>query len=174
MQIGERVTDKEPTSIDLNELYTKFKPIISYKVRKSLGTYNPDWEDVVNEILTNVIEKIKKGEFRGESAIGTFIYTITHRRIIDYIRKKSKVLRHIPEPDPFPDPVNNVEQKEKAERIAASIKKLKPKYREVLYLYYYKDLTRQEVAEQLGVPPRRVSELVNYSHKLLKKVLKMS
>ena len=56
--------------------------------------------------------------------------------------------------------------------IAIAIKKLKPKYREVLYLYYYKDLSMEEVAEKLGISPRRVSERVNYSQKLLKKLIK--
>ena len=163
---------KDSKTIDLNEVYKEFRPIVSYKVRKALGTYNPDWEDIVNEILTNVFEKFKAGDFRGDSAIGTFIYTITHRRIIDYIRKKSKVLRHIPEVNPFPDPVDDVEQKERAEKIASLIKKLKPKYREILYLYYYKGFTRKEVADTLGISPRRVSERVNYAQKLLKKILK--
>ena len=82
---------KKDNGVDLEKVITKYRSVISFRVRKSLGTYNPDWEDVVNEIITNVIEKVKKGEFRGDSSIGTFIYTITSRRIVDYIRQKSKV-----------------------------------------------------------------------------------
>ena len=157
--------------IDLEEIHTKYRPIISFRVRKSLGSSTPDWEDVVNEIITNVIEKIKKGDFRGESSIGTFIFTITSRRIVDYIRQKSKVLKHAPEPVAYPDPHLQVENKERAELMADAIKKLKPKYREVLYLYYYRELSREEVAQKLGITPRRVSERVNYSQKLLKKII---
>ncbi|NOR52981.1 MAG: hypothetical protein GQ536_02690, partial [Candidatus Aminicenantes bacterium] len=89
---------KNKKEINLEEIHTKYRPIVSFRVRKSLGSFTPDWEDVVDEIIINVIEKIKKGEFRGESSIGTFIFTITSRRIIDHIRKKSKVLKHAPEP----------------------------------------------------------------------------
>lgn len=156
----------------LEEVFVKYKPIVTFRVKKSLGAYNPDCDDVANEIITNVIEKIKKGEFRGESSVGTFIYTITSRRIIDYIRQKSKVLKHVPEPASYPDPQEEIENKERAEMIATAIKKLKPKYREVLYLYYYKDFSREEVALKLGISPRRVSERVNYSQKLLKKLIK--
>jgi len=163
---------KKKEKINLEEIYTKYRPVISFRVKKSLGASNPDWEDIVNEIITNVIEKIKKGEFRGESSLGTFIYIITSRRIIDYIRQKTKVLKHAPEPASYPDPHEHIENKERAESIAKAIKKLMPKYRDVLYLYYYKDLSREEVAKRLGITPHRVSERVNYSQKLLKKLLK--
>lgn len=160
--------DKE---IDLEEIITKYRPVISFKVKKALGYLNPDGEDTVNEIITNVIEKINKGEFRGESSIGTFIYTITSRRIVDYIREKSKTLKHSPEPIGFPAPHETLENKERAELLARAIKKLKPKYREVLYLYYYKELSRQEVAQKLSISPSQVSERVDYAQKLLKKIL---
>jgi len=168
---GQRLRKKKE-KINLEEIYTKYRPVISFRVKKSLGASNPDWEDIVNEIITNVIEKIKKGEFRGESSLGTFIYIITSRRIIDYIRQKTKVLKHAPEPASYPDPQEHIENKERAESIAKAIKKLKPKYRDVLYLYYYKDLSREEVAKRLAITPHRVSERVNYSQKLLKKLLK--
>ena len=96
--------EHRPPEIDLNEVVVKYRPVVSFKVKKSLGAQTPDWEDVVNEVITQVIEKVKKGEFRGESSIGTFIYTITSRRIVDHIRQKTKVLRSAPEPAPLPDP----------------------------------------------------------------------
>lgn len=164
--------DKKKQETNLEEIYAKYGPVVRFRVRKSIGASNPDWEDIANEIITNVIEKIKKKEFRGESSIGTFIYTITSRRIIDYIRQKSKVLKHAPEPTPFPDPHDHFENKERAESIAGAIKKLKPKYREVLYLYYYKGFSREEVAKKLSITPHGVSERVNYSQKLLKKLIK--
>lgn len=164
--------DKKKGKLDLEEIYIKYRPVISFRVKKSLGATNPDWEDITDEIITNVIEKVQRGEFRGESSIGTFIYTITSRRIIDHIRQKSKVLKHAPEPTPFPEPYQYIENKERAELMARAIMKLKPKYKEVLYLYFYKDLSRVEVAQRLGISVRRVSERVNYSQKLLKNLIK--
>ena len=170
---GQRLRKKKE-KINLEEIYTKYRPVISFRVKKSLGASNPDWEDIVNEIITNVIEKIKKGEFRGESSLGTFIYIITSRRIIDYIRQKTKVLKYAPEPTPYPDPHEHIENKERAELVARAIRKLKPKDGEILYLYYYKELSREEVAKKFGITLRRVSERVNYSQKLLKKFITYS
>lgn len=147
----------------------QYRNVISFRVRKALGGSNPDWEDVVNEILTQAVEKIKSGEFRGDCSVGTFLYTITSRRIIDYIRQKTRVLRHAPEPLPFPDPHDEVESQERSRDIAEAVSGLKPKFRDVLYLYFYKELSRDEVARQLGITPRRVSERANYAIKLIRK-----
>jgi RNA polymerase sigma-70 factor (ECF subfamily) len=164
--------EKRGTDLNTEEIISKYRPVVSFRVKKSIGVHTPEWEDVVNEIMVNVLEKLKKGEFRGDSSIGTFIYTITSRRIIDYIRQKSKVLKHAPEPNPYPSPQEHVENRERAEWIAKAIEKLKPKYKEVLYLYYYRELSREEVAKRLKITPRRVSERVNYAQKLLRKVMK--
>ena len=150
----------------------KYRSVISFRVKKALGGSNPDWEDVVNEILTQAIEKVRSGEFRGDSSIGTFLYVITSRRIIDYIRQKTRVLKHAPEPHPLPDPHEAVEAQERARHVASVVSGLKPKFRDVLYLYYYKDLSRDEVARELDITPRRVSERVNYAIKLIRKAIK--
>lgn len=164
--------EKRTVKVDLDEVVVKYRPIVSFKVKKSLGTQTPDWEDVVNEIITQVIEKVKKNEFRGDSSIGTFIYTITTRRIVDYIRQKTKILKGIPEPAPLPDPCADAESRERARVLAEAIKQLKPKFKEVLNLYYYQELSREEVAQRLGISPRRVSERLNYAQKLLRKMIK--
>ncbi len=164
--------EKRTVEVDLEEVVVKYRPIVSFKVKKSLGTHTPDWEDVVNEIITQVIEKVKKNEFRGDSSIGTFIYTITTRRIVDFIRQKTKILKGIPEPVPLPDPCDDAESRERARVLAEAIKELKPKFKEVLNLYYYQELSREEVAQKLGISPRRVSERLNYAQKLLRKMVK--
>lgn len=157
---------------DIQELMVRYRPIIAFRVRKALGAMNTDCEDLVSEILAQVLEKLQSGEFRGESSLGTFVYTITSRRIIDYIREKTKVMKYAPEPAPFPDPQETLEVAEMSEKVKRALSKLKPKYREVLYLYYYQELSREEVAERLKVSTRKVSELVNYALKLIRKELK--
>jgi len=166
------VKQEQRINVDLEEIITKYRPVITFKVIKAIGSHTPEWEDIVNEILANVIEKIRQKKFRGESTIGTFIYTITQRRIIDYIRAKSKSLTQVPEPKPYPSPLETLEKKELSHQIFQAIKKLKPKYREILYLYYYQGLSREEVAAKLGISSKKVSERVHYSLKLVKKELK--
>ena len=157
--------------IDLDRLVVQFRPVVGFKVKKALGGGNPDWEDVTNEVLMQVIEKVRSGEFRGQSSIGTFIYTVTTRRIVDYIRQKTRVLRGAPEGGSLPDPHEQLERDERAERLAEAVRSLKPKFRDVLYLYFFKEMSRSEVARELGISPAKVSERVNYAQKLLRKKL---
>ena len=44
--------------IDLDPIVARFKPVVGFKVRRSLGRDNPDWEDVTNEILMQAIQKV--------------------------------------------------------------------------------------------------------------------
>jgi RNA polymerase sigma factor (sigma-70 family) len=162
------VEDKDK---DLDRIIAQFRPVVGYKVRRALGGWNPDWEDVTNEILAQAIAKVRAGEFRGESSIGTFIYTIACRRIVDYIRDKSKVLREAPEPVPTPGPEEQADRGDRLSHLAAAVGKLKPKYRDVLYLYYYKGLSREETARALGLTPAQVSDRANYARKLLRRKL---
>ncbi len=164
--------ESEKKDLPLDEAILQYRTVISFRVRRALGSSTPDWEDVVDEILMQAIEKVKSGSFRGDSSVGTFLYTITSRRIIDHIRQKTKILRHAPEPAPFPDPHVEAEGRERARLISEAVDRLKPKFRDVLYLYYYKELSRDEVARELGISPRRVSERVNYAIKLVKKSVK--
>jgi RNA polymerase sigma factor (sigma-70 family) len=158
-------------SIDLDSMIREFRPKISFKVQRALGPRNPDWEDITDEILTQAVENVRTGAFRGESTIGTFIFTITVRRIADYIRQKTRVLRFVPEPVMPEAPIEELERGESIERMVAAMGSLKPKYREVLRLYFFMECTREETARRLGVSPAKVSERVNYAQKLLRQKL---
>jgi RNA polymerase sigma-70 factor (ECF subfamily) len=156
---------------ELDRIAARFRPVIGFKVRRALGSWNPDWEDITNEILAQVIAKIRAGEFRGESTIGTFIYTITCRRIVDYIRDKTRVLRYAPDPAPLPGPEELADRDERASRLTAAVRRLKPKYRDIIFYYYFKELTREDTARTLGLTPAQVSERANYARKLLRRIL---
>lgn len=167
------MTFKKRKEENIQELIVRYRPIITFRVRKALGARNPEADDLVSEIIAQVLEKIQKGEFKGESSLGTFVYTITSRRIVDYIREKSKVMKYAPEPQALPDPQETLEIQEASERIKEALSRLKPKYRQVLYLYYYQELTREEVARRLDISVQKVSELVNYALKLIRKEIKL-
>jgi RNA polymerase sigma-70 factor (ECF subfamily) len=65
-----------------------------------------------------------------------------------------------------------MEHRERARQVEQVVNGLKPKFRDVLYLYYYKELSRDEVARALDISPRRVSERVNYALKLIQKAVR--
>jgi hypothetical protein len=53
MNIGKRKRDIE-------EAILKYKSLISYRVRGSLGPQNPEWEDLVNDIINHAQDLLRK------------------------------------------------------------------------------------------------------------------
>jgi len=161
---------------DLEELVLKYYPQISYRVKKSVGAYNPEWEDICSEILMSVIEALKKGKFRAESSIGTFIYSITSKKIIDYIRRKSRLQKHLSESKESPpqhqiDPQDYLERKEQTKQIHGAIRKLKPRHADILYLYYYLEVPRAQIAQIYSLSPRWISEIIKSARKSLERII---
>jgi RNA polymerase sigma-70 factor (ECF subfamily) len=163
---------RPPEDLDLDEIAGRFRPVIGFKVRRALGWRCPDWEDVTNEVLAQAIAKIRGGEFRGDSSIGTYIYTITCRRIVDYIRDKAKTPCPFPSGTDAPLISDRFAEEERLAELTAAVIQLPPKYREVLDLYYYRELSREETARRIGLTPPQVSERVHYAQKLLRKILR--
>ena len=158
---------------DLEKIVLEFYPQISFRVKKSVGYSNPEWEDICSEIVISVVEAIKSGKFRGDSSIGTFIYSITSRKIIDYIRRKTRNLKHVPEPFNSTDPHDDLEKKEREEIVYNAIKKLKPKHADILYMYYYLDVPRNQIAEIYSLSPRWISEIIKTARRSLKRIIEL-
>jgi RNA polymerase sigma-70 factor (ECF subfamily) len=154
------------------EILLKYWPQISYRVKNSIGRSTPDWEDVGSEILLGVIEAIRKGAFRGESSLETFIYAITTHKIVDHIRRKMRTLEQIPEPGQGFDPPTQVEKQEQVKLVAESLKNLKPRHADILYLHYYLDLSRNEIGQIYGISPGRVGVLMATARNTLKGLMK--
>jgi len=162
---------------DLEEAVLKFWPQVCFRVRRSLGSHTPDWEDVAADVLLDVIRAVRKGKFDGRSTLGTFVYVITTRRIMDYLRAKYRKPVSLPPPsDPADasDPCARVEKKEQAERLYDAVKKLRPRQAEILYLYYYMGLTQKQVAEVYGLSTRRTNEIIRNARETLGKILRKS
>jgi RNA polymerase sigma factor (sigma-70 family) len=162
-----RTIDPDPTEIVLH-----YWPKICFRVKNSIGRSTPDWEDVASEILVGVIEALRQDRFRGESSLGTFIYSVTTNKIIDHIRQKKRTLNGIPEQGQTFDPYAHVENQERVRRVARYIKKLKPRYADILYLHYYLDLAQSEIAGVYGLSTGTMNKLIRAARNALKKLMK--
>ena len=59
--------DTDKNGIPLDEAILRYRDVISFRVRRALGGWTPDWEDMIDEILFQAFKKVKTGEFRGEA-----------------------------------------------------------------------------------------------------------
>jgi RNA polymerase sigma factor (sigma-70 family) len=162
---------KEKETSSAEEILLKYWPQISYRVKNSIGRATPDWEDLGGDILLGVIEAIRKNTFRGESSWSTFIYSVTTHKIVDYIRQKKRTLEPVPESGAFHDPSVQVENREKVKLVASLLRSLKPRHADILYLHYYLDLSRDEIARIYGISPGRVGVLIAAARKTMKELI---
>ena len=63
-------------------------------------------------------------------------------------------------------------ENEELKNLRDLLKGLPSKYKEVLDLRFFAELSVQEISDRIGLPPRRVSERINYALKLARKAIK--
>ena len=68
-------------------------------------------------------------------------------------------------------PALQIDEDDDAEDVAFAVVKLPVKYKEVILLYYYQDMTLKEIADALGIGISSVSERLKTARAKLRKVL---
>ena len=117
---------------------------------------NPeDARDCTQETFLKVYKNAK--EFRGQSALSTWIYRIAVNQCLGSLRKKPKspVASLDDEnckelPDTAPPPWVNAERKAEEQEIREIMEGLTPDYKAVLVLRYYQELSYEEMMQVLG------------------------
>ncbi len=155
------------------ELLLQFIEEIKTIVRHQLGERHEYWQDLVNEICIALIENLRKGKFNPEKAkLGSYIYGIAKNKIFDFRRQRMEIIKEdISKKDIpiYPEISERFEDEELRDIMRTQLRKLRPKYRKVLILRYYKGLSIGEIAEILGIPNEKVSERIYYATELLRK-----
>ncbi len=131
-------------------------------------------EDIVQDVFIKAFEK--KEQFRGDSSYKTYLYKMTINRSYDYLRswsyrnhlltnKFSNLLGIQKSMDEFV-----ILEDEKAS-IGNAVLALNPKYREVIMLYYFKDLKIDEIAIILDCSVNTVKTRLSRARSMLKERL---
>jgi RNA polymerase sigma-70 factor (ECF subfamily) len=72
---------------------------------------------------------------------------------------------------PAADPVDLVVQNTVDQRVAVAVRNLRPKDREIVMLYAWEDLSRDEIAELTGMTAAAVGQRIHRSYQRLARVL---
>jgi RNA polymerase sigma-70 factor (ECF subfamily) len=121
---------------------------------RRLAGPSADLEDLVHDIF--LIALRKGGEFRGDAAIDTWLFSIT-QRVVRTRHSKSRLRQWLfgrnqtdlvpPEPH---TPQHEVERREDTERLYRALDRLPDVYRTTLILYELEELPGEEVARLTG------------------------
>lgn len=142
----------------------------------TLYTQNPT---TAEDIFQDVFFKVNKylNSFSGKSSEKTWIIKITINTCKDYLksawRKKVVSLENLAETSDSVDYDNTIINSEKSSIILKEILALPLKYKDVLILYYYKDLNTVEISKILNVPEPTVRTRMKRAREMLKEKLKI-
>jgi len=134
-----------------------------------------DAEDLVQEVFIKAFTNIQS--FDSKRKFSSWLYRIAHNTFINAIKKKGR------EPIPFFDPDTlsphpvaketadgKLISQEIKEEINNHLNKLKPKYREILVLYFLEELSYQEISDILHIPISTVGVRLTRAKTQIKKL----
>ena len=159
------------------ELVRQFTPSV-YKVSYSMMGNTHDAEDAVQETFIKVYRALS--QFRGDSALGTWIYRITANVCKDALRAAGRFYAVSPDdadvfleiPDTAPTPEEQLLSKESQEAVRAAIDTLPTDYKLIITLCDMEGLPYIDAAQVLDCPLGTVkSRLSRARNLLLKKLL---
>lgn len=142
----------QPKEYEMENLITELMDRYGEDLVRLAYTYVKDHQ-IAEDILQDVFLKVfvHREQFRGQSSYKTYLYRITINRCYDYLRsaayKKNRLLTTL---NNIMKSTNNTEESvmrnSENYQIGEEILSLPLKDREVIILYYYKELSLDEIA----------------------------
>ena len=164
-----------------NRLFLHFKERIEFLVRARLRNKisADDQKDILSEARQAILLSLRKGGFdpTKEKPLEAYIAGIVSNVVALYFRNltKTKPTEDIDKHhklESFNNPLIEILDFEKKEIIRSALSSLDEKYKEVILLRIYEEQSIEEIAQNIGIEKRRVSERINYALKLLLKEIK--
>jgi RNA polymerase sigma-70 factor, ECF subfamily len=158
-----------------SELVNRYKNKVFSLVYRFTNDYG-DAQDISQEVFINVFRKLYT--FNEKASFSTWIYRISYNYCIDWIRKNKKRLRQEPVYDEqieLADTGINVEESflemQKRVHLRKAILQLDEKYRNVLILFHFQELSYEEIGEVMQLPVKTVETRLYRGRQQLRKYL---
>lgn len=146
-----------------------------YRFCLSMVSQVQDAEDLTAEALIKAYTKL--GDYRPNGQFKSWLFTIAYHTSLDFIRRhKRRPRTHldaVPEiQDQAPGPLDHSLEKARQRVLEEALAKLKPDQRAMISLYYYQDLSYDEIAATLHMSKGTVASKLHRSRSRLKEILK--
>ena len=130
-------------------------------------------EDVFQEVFYKVMKNYHK--FQHQSSEKTWLTRITINTCKDLLRtnwiKRVTTFSTWQEPQSHYEAPFDIEKQEEYQELYQMIQKLPTKYKDVILLFYYKELSYEEISQILGIPEGTVRSRLARARTKLKKMI---
>ena len=163
------------------QLMNRYREAIYYMLLKMVNNAS-DAEDLTIEAFGKAFKNLE--QYTPNFAFSTWLFKIASNNCIDFIRKKRidhiSLDREIGDKDrasniimaEVPDPEEDLIKKQKAKLMRSIVTTLKPRYRELVELRYFKEYSYEEIADELNLPLGTVKAQLFRARELLYNILK--
>ncbi len=167
------------------ELMKNYRDSLYFMLLKM--TNNPhDAEDLTIEAFGKAFKKLH--QYTPDYAFSTWLFKIASNNCIDFIRKKKKYTFSIDQalddeagtelsnriPSEMLDPEEELVKKQKIKLMREVVEKLKPHYRMLIELRYFREFSYEEIAAELNLPLGTVKAQLFRAREFLYQILKNS
>lgn len=167
---------KEGDEGALATLYEQNRKMVTSYVLRNSGSAD-EAEDVLQEALVILWERVKNGKHAYTAKLSTFIFA-TARNL--WLRALARRRREPPQEEDDPpaaddamDPLETLVEEEQSQTVTSALQKLGEPCRTLLLLYYWEERSMEEIAGELGFANAATAKSKKYQCKeALKKLLK--
>jgi RNA polymerase sigma-70 factor (ECF subfamily) len=165
------------------ELLGRYKDAIYYMLLKMVNNKS-DAEDLTIEAFGKAFKNL--AQYTPNYAFSTWLFKIATNNCIDFIRKKKANLIFLdhssdeqknvtaPLQSDSPDPEEDMIKSQRMALTRNVVSKLKPRYRTLVELRYFREYSYDEIANELGLPIGTVKAQLFRARELLFNILKNS
>ncbi len=128
------------------------KMIMAYAARNN-GTAD-DGEDLLQDALMVLWERVRAGRFDYSAKLSTFLFATAQNLWLRRLAKKRRESPGILDPDSHPDgevsPLEHLIENEEATLVQEALKTIGEQCRQLLLLFYWEELSMEEIAARMG------------------------
>lgn len=167
------------------ELMERYRDSVYFMLLKMVNNKD-DAEDLTIEAFGKAFKRLS--QYTPTYAFSTWLFKIASNNCIDFIRRKKMIIFSIDkkfENDEggelnmdiradSPNPEEHMVRKQKVKHMHDIVDKLKPRYRVLVELRYFDELSYEEIAEKLDLPLGTVKAQLFRAREFLANILKNS
>ena len=136
----------------LVELYRDNRRPVRALVLRNSGT-EEDADDMLQEALVTLWERVRSGKFRFEARLGTFVYAAARNM---WLRRLARSRREVPSegtdpPDADASPLDVMIGEEESAIVRSALETLGEPCRKLLLLFYWEEESMESIAAALGM-----------------------